>query len=624
MFGYTGKMLFVNLTTGKIEDKHIPEEWYRDFIGGPALGARILYEYMPGGCDVFGDDSMVGFISGPFSGSNFFCGGRFSVVSKSPVYNGWNDANCGGNFGPAVKAAGYDGVFVNGISQKPVYIFIDGGKAEIRDAENYWGLSSSDFELALKRDLGPLYSAAFIGPGGEKLSPLACVMNDYHRAAGRGGTGAVIGSKKLKAVVCTGKLPLQLANKQGIIDLNKSLAEFLKDHPMYANMRTAGSTGAFMPNLISGDACVKNFSVSLEETGKTPDDFSRIAAPAINDEYKDEGYACASCPMRCGATVKVKDGEYKTDDNIPVGRPEYESLGWFGSGIMNEDPEALIQMNHLCNEAGLDTISVGGTLAWALECFNEGVLTKEELDGIEPFWGDSDAAFKLTEKICNAEGCGKTLAQGSRNAANAFGKGHEFLFTAAGVEIAAHDPRRAPGYIRTYQLDPSPGRHVKGGLAKANDRMTKELRFNYRVTGYHDVQEMSVTEYINASGLCLFTARVFPGNTIYDAYKLITGNEMDMRGLRFFGVRSFTMRWAFNLREGLRREDFTITDRMAGRPPLKGGPTAGVTLDEERLGDNFYNAIGYYQNGVPYLDMLQFTGGLDCVIRDLYPPEEKK
>jgi len=626
MVGYTGKMLFVNLTTGTLEDKYIPEEWYRDFIGGPALGARILYEYMPGGCDVYSEESMVGFIPGPFSASNFFCGGRYTVVSKSPIYNGWNDANAGGYFGPQIKAAGYDGVFVNGISPKPVYIFIDSGKAEIRDAEQYWGLSGGKFEEALKKDLGVKYAASFIGPGGEKMSPLACVMTDYNRAAGRGGTGAVIGSKKLKGVVCTGNLPVELANKQGITDINKMLGEFLKDHPMTHNMRTAGSSGAFLPNLMSGDCCVKNYGVSLEETGKTAEDFSRIGAPKISDEYLEQGYSCHACPLKCGGEVKIKQGKYAklTEGPVPVGRPEYESIGWFGPGIMNEDPEALIAMNHLCDEAGLDTIHVGGTLGWVFECFNNGVLSKEELDGIEPVWGDGDAGVALVKKICDQEGCGKILAQGSRNVANHYGKGHEYLFVASGVEIAAHDPRRAPGYIRTYQLDPTPGRHTKGGLAKANDRMTKEQRYDYRITGHHDVQEMCITEFVNASGMCIFTARVFPGRTIFEAYENVTGNDMSPRTLRFFGMRSFTMRWAFNLREGLRRKDFTITERMAGRPPLKGGPTAGMTLDEVRLGDNFYNALGYHEDGMPYLDMLQLAGGLDCVIRDLYPDEGPK
>jgi aldehyde:ferredoxin oxidoreductase len=410
MFGYAGKMLFVNLTTGELEDKVIPEEWHRDFIGGPALGARILYEYMPGKCDVYGEDSMVGFISGPLNGSNFFCGGRYSVVSKSPVYNGWNDANSGGNFGPALKAAGYDGVFVKGISPKPVYIFIDSGKAEIRDASKYWGMVSSEFEKALEKDLGVKYSASYIGPGGEMKSPMACVMNDYHRAAGRGGTGAVIGSKMLKGVVCTGRLPVEPADKEGLVALNKKLSEFLKDHPMMANMRTAGSSGAFLPNLMSGDTCVKNYSVSLEETGKTARISRALGAPKLSDEYMTEGYSCVSCPMRCGAMVKVKDGKYRTDDAIPTARPEYESLGWFGPGIMNEDPEVVIACNHLCNEYGLDTISTGGTLGWVYECYDNGLLTKADLDGIEPVWGNGDAAVELTKKICRQEGCGKILA----------------------------------------------------------------------------------------------------------------------------------------------------------------------------------------------------------------------
>ena len=624
MYGYTGKMLFVNLTTGLLEDIVIPTEWYKDFIGGPALGARILYEYMPGGCDVFSNDSMIGLVTGPFNGSNFFCGGRYTIVSKSPIYNGWNDASSGGDFGPMLKAAGYDGVFIKGISPKPVYILIDDGKAEIRDACEYWGLSCGGFEEALKRNLSVKHSASFIGPAGEMQSPLACVMNDYHRAAGRGGSGAVMGSKRLKGVVCTaGKQKVELANKQGILDINKNLIEFLKDHPAYTNFRTAGTSSALIANLLSGDCCVKNFSEALEETGKGEEDFSRIGAPKINDEYKDNYHSCITCPLRCGATVKIKEGKYKTDDAVPVSRPEYEALGWFGPGIMNEDPEALIAMNHLCNEAGIDVIHVGGTLGWVFECFNKGILTKEELDGIEPFWGSGDAGFALVSKICAMEGCGLILAQGSQRAADYFGKGHEHLFVASGVEIAAHDPRRSPGYIRTYQLDPTPGRHMKGGLGKANDRMSKELRFNFRITGYHDLHETCVAEFMNASGMCMFTARIFPGSTTYDAYSCVTGYPMSARDLRFFGMRSFTMRWAFNLREGLRRDDFSISDRMAGRPALKGGPTAGMQLDEVRLGDNFYNAIGYYQDGIPYLDMLSITGGLDCVINDLYPDENK-
>ena len=621
MYGYMGKMLFVDLSTGEFEDKVIPEEWYRDFLGGPALGARILYEYMPAHADVFGEDSMVGFVATPFDGSNFFCGGRYTVVSKSPVYNGWNDANSGGFFGPAIKKSGYDGIFVRGISPKPVYLFVDDGKAELRDATKYWGMQATELENALFTDLEDnKISYAFIGPAGENLSNMAAVMNDGHRAAGRGGTGAVMGSKKLKAVVCRGNQTFEIADKAGMAKLSKAISESLKQAPMLQGMRTFGTTGGFMPSLLSGDAAVKNFSVALCETDKTPEDFEPLAAPMLNEKYKVKSYRCSSCPIGCGAFMDTTE-----DERFPVknaARPEYESVGWFGSAIMNTDPVVLIKCNHLCNEYGADTISPGGTLGWAFEAFNEGAITKEQLDGIEPFWGDGNAAVALTEKIVSGEGCGKILTMGSRYAAEYWNAGKEFLFVASGIEIAQHDPRRAPGYIRTYQVDPTPGRHVKGGLAKANDRMTWEQKYDYRVTGYADLVEICTCEYINASGLCIFSPRLFPPGAIFEGMQYVTGYKFDKYTLRLFGMRAFMMRWAFNLREGLRRKDFTVTDRMIGNPPMRAGQLAGISLDNERLVENLYNAIGFNPEGVPCQDVLEFVGGLEPVIADLYPPKE--
>ena len=621
MYGYMGKMLFVNLSTGELEDKVIPEEWYRDFLGGPALGARILYEYMPAHADVFGEDSMIGFVATPFDGSGFFCGGRYTVVSKSPVYNGWNDANSGGFFGPAIKKAGYDGIFVKGISEKPVYLYVDDGKAEIRDASKYWGMQATELENALFEDLDNKISYAFIGPAGEKLSNIAAVINDGHRAAGRGGSGAVMGSKKLKCIVCRGTQSVELANKAEMTKLSKAISETLKTAPMLTGMQSFGTTGGFMPSLLSGDAGVKNFSVALCETDKTPEDFDPIAAPLLNEKYKTKSFRCAACPVGCGAFMDTPD-----DSRYPVkhaARPEYESVGWWGSSIMNTDPVVLIKCNHLCNEYGTDTISTGGTLGWVFEAFNEGAITKEQLDGIEPFWGDGDAAVALTEKIVSMEGCGKILGMGSRYAAEYFNAGKEYLFVASGMEIAQHDPRRAPGYIRTYQVDPTPGRHVKGGLAKANDRMTWEQKYNYRATGYGDLVEICTCEYINASGLCIFSPRLFPAGAIFDGMEYITGQKFDKYTLRLFGMRAFMMRWAFNLREGLRRSDFTVTDRMVGNPPMKAGPLKDITLDNERLVDNLYNVLGFDTEGVPCRDVLDFVGGLEPVINDLYPPEAK-
>lgn len=620
MYGYMNKMLFVNLSTKEIEVKKIPEEWLRDFIGGPGLGARILYEYMPPNADAFGPESMVGFIAAPFNNTPILMGGRYTVVSKSPVYNGWNDANSGGYFGPMLKKSGYDAVFVNGISETPVYIWIDNGNVEIRDASKYWGMISTEFEKALFKDLeDDKIKAAFIGPAGEKMSKMAAVMNDGHRAAGRGGTGAVIGSKMLKGIVCRGNQSVEVFNKDGLINKNKEIATALNAHPMKPLMTAFGTTGGFMPSLLSGDAAVKNFSISLAESGKTAQDFEPVAAKNLNEKYKVKDYGCANCPVKCGAIFHVDDEKYPMEH---TGMPEYETQGWFSSAIMNTDPVAMIKCGDLCNEYGVDTIGAGGTVAWVFECFNEGLLTKEQLDGIEPFWGDGDAAVKLTEKLCKLEGCGKILAAGSQSAADHYGVGHKFLFVASGMEIAQHDPRRAPGYIRTYQLDPTPGRHVKGGLAKVNDRMTWEQKYNYRVTGFQDVSEVAMTEFVNNSGMCIFSVRMFPDGSLFNLVELLTGMPFSKKIAREMGIRSFTMRHAFNIREGMRRENFTVTDRMIGNPPLNDGPTKGVTLDEVRLGDNFYNALGYGIDGVPSLNMLELIGGMEPVIETLYPKQK--
>ncbi|MDR1605275.1 MAG: hypothetical protein LBS10_10925 [Gracilibacteraceae bacterium] len=617
IYGHIGKMLFVNLTTKVLEDKEIPLEWYADFIGGPALGARILYEYMPAGADVFGEDSMVGFVTGPYNNATMQFGGRYTVVSKSPVYNGWNDANSGGYFGPQLKKAGYDGVFVNGISETPVYIWIDDGKAEIRDASKYWGLCATEFEKAMFQDIGDDgIKMSFIGPAGEKMSHIAAVMNDGHRAAGRGGTGAVIGSKKLKAVVCRGKQKIELFDKAGMLEFNRMAVAHLKVHPAMGPMGTFGTTGGFLASTASGDAGVKNYSCSLEDVGMTAQDFDELGAPKLTQKYKSATFRCHSCALGCGAFLDIDDEKYPMK-HVP--RPEYESLGWWGPCLLVKDSVAVTKCNDIAGEYGCDTISCGGTVAWIFECFNQGLLTKEELGGIEPYWGDGDAAVAITQMVASQEGpLGEIFGNGSQYAADKLGKGHEFLFVASGIEIAQHDPRRAPGYDRTFQLDPSPGRHTKGGLAKANDQMTMEQKFDYRVTGFHDVSEICNTEFINSAGLCIFSIRLMPPGSIFDALKYVTGvGYKDPVRLRRYGMRAFTMRWMFNIREGLRRKDFTLSYRV-GEFVFESGPLKGIKVDYERLGDNLYNAIGYDAEGVPRRDMLEFVGGMEHVIRDLY------
>ncbi len=619
MYGYTGKLLFVDLTTSTNEVRSLDEATAKNYVGGPSLGAKILYDEMPANVHAFSPDSMIGFVSGPTNGTGAFLGGRYTVVSKSPVTGGWNDANSGGNFGPLMKKAGFDAVFVKGISEKPVYIFVDNGKVEIRDASALWGKTTAETEQAIKDELGDQrVGIALIGPAGENLSNFAAVMNDSHRAAGRGGTGAVMGSKKLKALVVRGDLKIEPKDRPALVAINKETIAWEKEGPiapMASQFSAHGTAGMYESSIYAGDTSVKNWAGSVADI--TEEAIRPITAEAMDPKYKKKKYACNACSLGCGAIYAVETGKWPIEH---TSRPEYETQGMFGSQMLNSDPEAVNKCNWLCNEYGFDTISMGGTIAWAMENYSNGVFSLAEMDGIDLKWGNAEAIVQMTEKICKNEGIGKILAGGSLSAAKAMGKGFEALVVASGIEIPQHDPRFAPGLGRTYKYDPTPGRHVKGGLGIQYGNEPPEVKYNYSDTGARDIAGVIGAELTNAAGFCVFGDFGLPPGAVAKYLTAITGFEYSEQDVKNLGLRSFAMRHAFNLREGLRRKDFEISGRIVGDPPQTEGPNTGVTVDAEQLADNFYKALGWHvSDGIPKLEALESIGALDAVIGDLYP-----
>ncbi|MBR3001107.1 MAG: aldehyde ferredoxin oxidoreductase, partial [Oscillospiraceae bacterium] len=411
MYCYAGKLLFVDLTTGEIEVRPLPEEYARDYLGGPGLGARILYDEMPAHVGVFDPESVVGWVCGALNDSSGFMTCRYTVVSKSPVTNGWNDANSGGTFGPALRRAGFDGVFFRGISPKPVYLYIDNGKAELRDASAYWGkTTTSELEDALAKELGKKVAVSSIGRAGEQKKYTAAVMNDRHRACGRGGTGAVVGSKLLKAVVVAaqgGKT--EIAHRDQMLAANKKMLEWHKGPvaPVHEMFDKWGTGAAYESSVLSGDASVKNWAGSYLDLNE--DKINNLTSEAMDKLYRVKKFACFGCPVGCGAVYHLKAEGYDIED---TGRSEYETSGGFGSMVGCEDPLTVNLCSTWCNEYGLDTIAVSGTVAWAMECYEAGVFSKEDLDGIELTWGNHMAVRAITEKICKCEGIGAILANG--------------------------------------------------------------------------------------------------------------------------------------------------------------------------------------------------------------------
>ncbi|WP_077212009.1 aldehyde ferredoxin oxidoreductase family protein [Bacillus dakarensis] len=614
--GYAGKMLFVNLSTGELRDEALTDELAEKFIGGYGIGAKVLYDMMPAGADPLGPDSVIGFVTGPSNGTNTFFGGRYSVVHKSPISGGWNDSNSGGYFGPELKKAGYDAIFVTGISDKPVYLWINDGKAELKDATHLWGRDTKQIWEDVKEETGkPKLRILAIGRSGENASLISCAINDGHRAPGRGGSGAVMGSKRLKAIAVfgTGKIPV--ADPDRIKEINKRVGATLKGSPIGKAFGAMGTGSTTPASALSGDSPVKNWGgVGVLDFGV--ENVHKVGSAEM-DKYKTRKYACSRCPMGCGAEYEVKDGKYpigKTD------RPEYETSAAFGSTLLNHDTASILKCNEMCNQYGLDTISAGMTIAWAMECYNEGILSKEELDGIDLQWGDGDAIVAILQKMCDGEGCGAILANGSAYAAKKWGKGEEFLQTACGIELPMHDPRFAPGLARTYQYDPSPGRHVKGGLGSLQmSGAEPKDKYDYSGTGEIDLQLTTHQEVLNTMGICMFGEFVSPEGVHREYIEALTGLKFTDEEKYVTGFRILTMRHAFNVREGIKPSDTYISPRAVGKPALQAGPLAGVTIDTDQLARNFFEAAKWdMETGKPSKDILKELGNLDNVIEDLY------
>lgn len=630
MYGYMGKVLFINLSgKGSMEIEPLDEDDARGFLGGPGLGAKILYREMPAHADVFGEESMIGFVSGPLNNTKAMFGGRYTVVSKSPVTGGWNDANSGGFFGKKLKRSGYDAVFINGISEKPVYIYINNGKTEILDASDIWGLTTKAVEEKLMKKHGKDIGIALIGPGGENLSYFAAVMNDSHRAAARGGSGAVMGSKRLKAVVVKGNQKTREAHPFKAFKINiGTLLHMLKGMVKDKEMREFpkyGTGGTYTQSIKISDAGFKNWTASMspKHTKSRPryteGDAIELSSQSLN-KYKTKKFCCPQCLVGCSIHMDVKTDRW---GKLETTRPEYETMGAFGSLMMNTDVESVIKANDMCNEYGFDTISAGSTIAWAMECYENGVFTKDDLNGIELSWGNGSAVVSLMELICKNEGIGAVLAKGSLKASKILKKGEEFLVVANGIEEPQHDARLIYGLGRTYFADPTPGRHVKASIGRTTSDPDFDPEWSLKGTGLEDIMAIADTEIMNASGVCAFGFSYGnPDNAVMRNIMAVTGFNYSGTEILQLGLRIFTMRQAFNLREGIQRSDFAMSERMKKSKPPFDGPLEDISLDINTMVDSLYDVLEWTKEGVPTEAALLKLGYLEDVKTDIYGEAE--
>jgi aldehyde:ferredoxin oxidoreductase len=586
--GFLNRWLFVDLTDGKIVEEEIEEPLLRSFLGGYGLGAKILYDRMKPNVDPLGPENMLGFLTGPLTGTPAIIGSRFMVVGKSPLTGGWGDSNCGGNFGPHMKFAGVDGVFFKGVSDEPVYLLIRDGKAEIRSAAHLWGKNCLETETMLKNEVGKGTEVACIGLAGEKQSLISGIMTDFGRAAGRSGLGAVMGSKRLKAVVVQGQADVPMKDAELAAGLRK---EYLKqgDPGLVDFFRAMGTPGVTEPNLQSGDLATKNWADTL----RAGYDVAAVNADAVIAR-QERKYGCWRCPLSCGGHMKLSSKQTVSISH----KPEYETIGAFGAMCLNDDLDSIILANDLCNDYGLDTISTGSTIAFAMECYEKGLLTKEDTGGIELTWGNGEAVSAMTELIGKREGIGDVLADGVKLAAERIGKGAEqYAVHVGGQEPGMHNPRVYPGLAFVYQVDATPGRHcpgaehqpIKGYPLEEADRWD----FSSRAMAENRKRLYCMQIATASLGLCLFGVMTYGVDLVPPFLKATTGWDVDLDEVLTAGERIANIRLLFTLREGFNPLAWAVPGRLIGRPPTEDGVLAGVVVDIEKVEAAWLERMGW-------------------------------
>jgi aldehyde:ferredoxin oxidoreductase len=617
--GYNGKVLFVDLTSGSIKEESLPEKTYRDFIGGQGLGVRVLYERMKPKVDPLGPDNILGFLVGPLTGTGIH-GARYQIVGKSPITGGWGDSNSGGSFAVELKATGYDAVFFSGVSPKPVYLFLHDGKAELKDASHLWGKDTTETEESIRDELGDKrVKVACIGPAGEARSLLAAVMHEGCAAA-RSGLAAVMGSKRLKAFATRGTKKVELAEPKRFATLRRNYLKSVKEteHPWVSMLKNWGTCSFTSPLLTAGDTPIKNWTRYGEEGFPN---HGKISTDEVT-KHQTKKHACTGCPIGCKGWFRIETKSYGVVEGT---KPEYETLAMFGSNCLIDDIEAIAKANDLCNRYGIDTIGVGVSIAFAMECYERGVITKDDTDGIELTWGNGAAMVSMVEKIARREGFGAVLADGSKLAAERIGKGSEkWAFHMGGQDIPAHDPRVSTGYCWGYICDATPARHTssqvkdgldKGVLTSPKLDLPKPDTLDMEANAPLYATCSDADRLWTSAGLCIFGQ--YPETLpLAEAMSAVTGWDFTLaEGLKA-GRRIQTLRQAFNFREGVRPSQWRIPERLAAAPAT--GPVAGRKVDFNAMKANGYAALGWdAETGKPLDSTLQELGLKELVGRPL-------
>ncbi|NHJ13067.1 MAG: aldehyde ferredoxin oxidoreductase [Candidatus Thorarchaeota archaeon] len=602
MYGYRGKILKVNLGSKVISEMPLDSEAARKFIGGIGLAASLLIDMVDSETDPLGPSNPLLILNGPFCGTMVPTGSKTAMCSKSPQTGLWGHSIVGGHFGADLKFAGYDGVLVEGASEKPCYLLIDDSRVEIRDAHHLWGKNTEETWNALKEETGFRNAGiARIGIAGENLVKYACVCIDHYRAAGRTGMGAVMGSKKLKAMVVHGtdrKIPV--ADAEGLNELGKSLNESLSEDPtfnMYSELGNAGYVD--MASMMYGSLPAGYYTVS---------DFDsyNLSGTTMRETILVGKSACYRCPIGCGRVIEINEGKYATGR---FAGPEYEVIGSMGTLILTNDLEAVTFTAKQMELMGIDFISGGSTIALAYYLYKEGKVTAEDLDGITPEWGESDSALALIEKIAKREGVGNLMAEGSLAFARKFGC-EELAAQVNGLELPMHDPRGFSGMAIAYATSPRGACHMTADMynvqmGQTNEALGIESQDRFANEAEITAKQQDLRCITNSLLICHYYAAL--AEELVEFIQKVTGwNDYSLQELAETGERLFTLLRLFNLKMGYQTNNERLPEIVLR--PLE-GPTEGYVPDVDTMLETWYHFRGWNRKtGAPPKERIEKLG----------------
>ncbi len=587
VFGFNGKLLDVDLSSGEIKTTELREDWCRLYVGGSGYATRLLYDLISKETEPLSPDNVLVIMTGPFV-DTFPISPKTAFVTKSPLTGYLGKSIVGGSFGAMLKRAGFDGIVLRGASRKPVYLAVIEGKAEIKDASYLWGKDVLETSKIIKEELNNQKAkVAAIGPAGENLVRIAAVITDERRAAGRTGVGAVMGSKKLKAIVAYGSRKVEVHDRERLIHLMREhLAAPLKS-PRGVGLRSYGTSGGLIGYTMDGNVPIKNWTKGVF------DKVDNITGQTLQKVYKSRGVACGTevvCSIQCHKELQVSGISEEWEKC-----PEFETLALMGTNLMIGDGESLVKINRLCDRLGLDTISTGGVIAWAMEAYEKGLIRTEDL-GFELKWGDGEAVLRLVEMIAFRRGLGDVLAEGVKRASQRIGpEAEKFAIHVKGLELPAHHPRRYHSIGLAYATSNIGASHLQGmtmlverGILLPEygiSEVPKDVESKVRVTIIHQ----NLCAFLDSAGLCKFGVfGIIDFNKIAEEYKAITGIEASKEDILTTGERIWYLERLLNLKLGLRIEEDTLPKRFV-EEPLEEGPIKGVTCPINQLLELFYH-----------------------------------